>query len=87
MNDLFPAGNLAPSTDDSLERSIREATKSYQLQDTEPFIAKVLQLYEMVNCRHGLMLVGPPLAAKTCTYRVLAAALGKLAASPGASEE
>lgn len=39
----------------------------------------MLQLYEMVNCRHGLMLVGPPLAAKTSTYRVLAAALSELA--------
>ena len=40
-------------------------------------MAKVLQLYEMMDVRHSLMLVGPPLAAKTSTYRVLAAALAR----------
>ena len=29
----------------------------------------------MINCRHGLMLVGPPYGAKTCCYKVLAKAL------------
>ena len=87
MSDLFPGANLAPPINGSLQRSIREAAKSLHLQDTEPFVTKVVQLYEMVNCRHGLMLVGPPLAAKTSTYRVLAAALSQLAASPDASED
>lgn len=29
----------------------------------------------MINCRHGLMLVGPPYGAKTVCYRVLAKAI------------
>jgi dynein heavy chain len=41
----------------------------------------------MVHCRHGLMLVGPPLAAKTTTYQVLAAAICRLAEAGGEDAE
>jgi len=32
----------------------------------------------MINCRHGLMLVGPPYGAKTVCYRVLAKAISNV---------
>jgi dynein heavy chain len=42
------------------------------LQPVMNFKRKVLQLYEMVNCRHGLMIVGATLSGKSTAYRVLA---------------
>ena len=87
VGDLFPGISAGAAAYGSLESAIRAAAKARCLQDTEPFVAKVLQLYEMVNCRHGLMLVGPPLAAKTSTARVLAAALSQLAESGDARGE
>lgn len=40
------------------------------------YISQVLQLYEMILVRHGLMLVGFPFSGKTKCYHALGAALG-----------
>ena len=50
----------------------------YNLQPLEAFIVKVIQLYEMIVVRHGLMLVGQSFGMKTAAYRVLADALTDL---------
>ena len=48
-----------------LEVSIRERTKEFGLEDTPGFVKKCIQLYETTVVRHGLMLVGPTMSAKT----------------------
>lgn len=45
------------------------------LQSTEYFVTKIIQLYEMILVRHGLMVVGWPFSGKTNCIRVLAGAL------------
>ena len=49
-----------------------------KLQNTEYFNEKIIQLYEMILVRHGLMVVGMPFAGKTSIINVLAGALTKL---------
>eukprot|EP00435_Cladocopium_sp_Y103_P046086 s1680_g13.t1 len=66
ISDLFPEtdrpvveyGNLTPEQN---------------LQLTENFTIKVVQLIDTIGVRHGLMLVGPTGGGKTCNYRLLQA--------------
>lgn len=39
---------------------------------------KVIQLYQIMQLNHGLMMVGPSGAGKSCAWRVLLAALKRL---------
>ena len=41
-------------------------------------MGKIIQLYEMIVVRHGLMLVGQSFGMKTASHKVLAAALSDL---------
>ena len=62
------------------------ACVKYNLQPLDAFIVKVIQLYEMIVVRHGLMLVGQSFGMKTAAYRVLADALTDLKEKVGAHE-
>ena len=39
---------------------------------------KIIQLYDMIKCRHGLMIVGPADSGKTTMYQVLSQTLTNL---------
>ncbi len=49
------------------------------LQPCKPFIEKVTQLYDTIQVRHGLMLVGPTGGGKTSVYKVLSNGMSALA--------
>jgi dynein heavy chain len=46
--------------------------KKMNLTEHPYFIDKIIQLYEMILVRHGLMVVGLPFAGKTMITKVLA---------------
>jgi dynein heavy chain, axonemal len=54
---------------------IDNSIKARNLTKTDYFVMKVIQLYEMILVRHGLMVVGNPFGAKTSITKVLADAL------------
>ena len=65
IQDLFP-GIEKPKIDyGKLIDSVVSTAKKSRLQPCKPFLEKVMQLYDTIQVRHGLMLVGPTGGGKT----------------------
>ena len=54
-----------------LEKSVLTLLKQRNLQAPAPFVAKVLQLFETLNVRFGVMLVGPTGSGKSEVHKTL----------------
>ena len=80
IKDLFPGVEKPVINYGALLDSITESCLSPQLfyEPTEVFQSKALQLFDTIQVRHGLMLVGPAGGGKTATYTVLRNALTSL---------
>ena len=48
----------------------RQVCEADGLQLNPEFLQKMIQLYETLKERHGVMVVGPPASAKTTTIKV-----------------
>ena len=77
--DLFPGIDLPKPDRDELIDLVAVALEKRNLQSTEWYMEKIVQIYEMILVRHGLMIVGHTLSGKTSAYQSLADALGQLA--------
>ncbi|GBG82002.1 hypothetical protein CBR_g34182 [Chara braunii] len=86
MSDLFP-GVVLPKPDyDAIIDAIKQNCEKNNLVPVDALVRKIIELYEMIVVRHGLMIVGHSFGGKTVMYRILAAALGDLCAA-GLMEE
>ncbi|XP_055840841.1 dynein axonemal heavy chain 3 isoform X1 [Episyrphus balteatus] len=73
--DLFPGVDLPEPSRDDLLKWMRKILEERNLQATPWYVEKILQIYEMLLVRHGLMIVGGPMGGKTTAYQVLAQAM------------
>ncbi|XP_072373357.1 dynein axonemal heavy chain 6 [Scyliorhinus torazame] len=78
LSDLFP-GVIIPDHDyGSFQQTTIDVMLNRGLQAIPTMISKVIQLYETMIVRHGVMLVGPTGSGKTTVYQILAETLGTL---------
>ena len=73
--DLFPGIDIPEPARDDIKRHMDIKIKEKRLQGTPWFVEKVLQIYEMLLVRHGLMIVGDSMGGKTTAYQLLAEVL------------
>ncbi|WVQ93134.1 hypothetical protein IAU59_000198 [Kwoniella sp. CBS 9459] len=78
LEDVFPGVEYAPVDLDALKDKIFEVCKERHLVPGPAWIDKVVQLYQIQNISHGLMMVGPSGSGKTQAWQVLMAALERL---------
>ena len=81
--DLFPEVDLPATNYELLMDAVQMTARELNLQATESFLRKTQELYETINVRHGLMVVGQTYGGKSSLVKVLAGALNKLAGEPG----
>ena len=86
ISDLFPGTELPQPDFGVFLEALKDNIHKRKLQAVPWFIEKIVQVYEMILVRHGLMVVGEPLGGKTQAYQVLADALSDLHTS-GLMEE
>lgn len=87
INDLFPDTARPEDNYGDLIPAIELACAEYKLQPTEWFLTKTCQLFDTINVRHGMMIVGPTGAGKTCNQRCLAWALGHMKKNMGVDQD
>ncbi|XP_047365165.1 dynein axonemal heavy chain 3-like isoform X3 [Vespa velutina] len=78
-SDLFPGVVLSQPDRGELIDLLQINLKKRNLQPTSWYIEKIIQIYEIILVRHGLMIVGSALGGKTQAYQTLAESLGNLA--------
>ncbi|XP_016058014.1 PREDICTED: dynein heavy chain 6, axonemal [Miniopterus natalensis] len=78
ISDLFPGVQIPEHDYGILQSTIIDVMNGQNLQPEMCMVEKVIQFYETMLVRHGVMLVGPTGGGKTTVYRILAETLGNL---------
>ncbi|XP_062296546.1 dynein axonemal heavy chain 6 [Scomber scombrus] len=78
LSDLFPGVSIPEHDYGVLHSTILESLVKRSLQPLASMTNKVIQLYETMLVRHGVMLVGPTGGGKTTVYTILADTLETL---------
>ncbi|KAJ3176317.1 hypothetical protein HDU87_005359 [Geranomyces variabilis] len=85
LDDVFPGVQYSPVKIETLKGAIKVACARRRLAADGPWLEKVVQLYQIQQIHHGLMMVGPSGSGKTMAHQVLLEALHHLEGIEGVS--
>ncbi len=77
-SDLFPNVNIVPTNYEEFTNILKINLSSMKLEYNNLYIERIIQIYEMILVRHGLMIIGDTISGKTGSYKVLSIALSKM---------
>ncbi len=78
-SDLFPDVTLEASDYGEFTSILKKNLTSMKLEYNDLFIERIIQIYEMILVRHGLMIIGEPISGKTSAYKALSKTLNEMA--------
>ncbi|KAL1605495.1 dynein heavy chain [Nothophoma quercina] len=73
--EAFPGVRYVPAPLDKLTEAIRKEAAKTRLVVSESWLTKILQLYQIQNLHHGVMMVGSSGSGKSAAWRTLLSAL------------
>lgn len=76
--DLFPGMVLEPLSYDMFTKALKNNFEKMHFEFTEVFAEKIMQIYEMIPIRSGVMIIGDALIGKTTSYQVLIEAINEI---------
>lgn len=83
LNDVFPGIVYEPVDLDKLKQEIKNVCEEQRLVHGDAWMEKVIQLYQIQNIHHGLMMVGPSGSGKSTAWKVLLTALERCEGTEG----
>ncbi|UPX18708.1 dynein heavy chain [Ascochyta rabiei] len=73
--EAFPGVRYIPASLDKLTEAIRKQAAQSKLAVSEAWMTKILQLYQIQNLHHGVMMVGSSGSGKSAAWKTLLAAM------------
>lgn len=85
LGGVFPGVTLRPIGEKTLRQHIDDVCKEQLFVPSESWVEKTLQLYQVQQLRHGVMMVGPSGSGKTSVWRVLLESMERMDGVKGES--
>ena len=77
-SDIFPKTKKPEITRKILQEELEKTCRKNKWQPTPWLINKALELYEMLQVQHGIMIIGRPLTCKSVIWVILSESLTNL---------